>query len=70
MTRLLEIDQVAELLSIHPQSVRELIWADEIAWVNISTGKRPRIRVADHEVERFIKKRTVKSSKRPMSAVA
>lgn len=68
MTQLLELDEVASRLSIHVQSVRELIWAEELGWVNIGTGKRPRIRVADHEVERLIKARTVKSSKRSMSA--
>jgi hypothetical protein len=73
MTQMLKLDEVACRLAIHVQSVRELIWAEELDWTNVGTGKRPRPRVADTEVERFIKARSAKaqaakSSNRSMSA--
>lgn len=60
------VDQAAEILSLHPQQVRELIWAKELSWVNVGQGKkRPRIRVRESELERFIKTRTSGSRARP-----
>lgn len=61
MTRLLNtVEQAGELLSLHPQQVRELIWSEQLKWVNAALpGRRAKIRVSTAEIDRFIETRTV-----------
>jgi Helix-turn-helix domain len=64
MTKLYSVVDAAELLGIHPQQVRELIWADQLIWVNVAKPKaRVRIRIEHAEIERFIKARRSKSNR-------
>jgi len=58
MAQLLTVDDVAARLAIHRMTVYQLIWAGHIAWVNVAVGKRPRIRIEEAEIDRFIKQRT------------
>lgn len=53
------VDEAAEVLRTHPQSVYRLIWSGQLAVVDISTGKRPRLRVDDVELKRFVASRKV-----------
>lgn len=63
MTKLHTVEQAAEILSVHPQTVRELMWAGELAWVDVRTNKRPRPRISQTEIERFAKARTIRAPK-------
>lgn len=65
MTKLHSVDEAAELLGIHRQQVLELIWADQIVWVNLATrpGARARIRIEAAEIDRFIKARRSKPAR-------
>jgi hypothetical protein len=69
MTQLYTLARAAELLDVHLQQVRELIWSDQIEWVNVAVGKRPRPRIPDYAIEKFIKARSSKT-RRTQKAVA
>lgn len=64
--QLYTVERAAQMLDVHPQQVRELIWSGELAFVDVSTGRqrdpnakrRPRVRVAHDEIEKFIRRRT------------
>ena len=54
---LLTVPQAAERLQIHPQAVYRLIWAGQLEWTNVGTGKRPRIRVSEKQLAAFLRER-------------
>ncbi len=60
-TQMLTIPETAERLSIHKQAVYRHIWSGALKATNVGTGTRPRLRVADHEAERFMKAREMKA---------
>jgi hypothetical protein len=60
---LLDVRQVGECLSLHPDVVRKAIRDGRIKAVDIGTGTpgRPTLRVERAELERFIESRRVSS---------
>jgi Helix-turn-helix domain len=66
MTQLYDVTKAAELLGIDRRQAYELIWTDQLAWVDlcVKPGGRPRIRVEHTEIERFIKARRSKTRTR------
>jgi len=56
-------EQAAEILSVHVQTVRELMWSGELAWTDLTTNKRPRPRISRAELDRFTKARTRRAVK-------
>jgi excisionase family DNA binding protein len=58
--KLYAVPEAAELLSIDRSQVYVLINRGELAWVDMRvTAKRPRVRITQAEIDRFIKARTV-----------
>jgi len=57
----LTLIEAGRRLRIHQQSVRELIWAGQLDWVDVGTGKRPRIRTTEEAIKDFIARRTNKA---------
>lgn len=55
MDQLLTVPEVAAGMRVDKQTVYRLIWAGELAWVNIARpgAKRARIRVRQSAVERY-----------------
>lgn len=63
MTRLLKVAEVAEQLDTNPQSIRRMIAAREIEWIDIAIGEktkhpRPRIRISEDAIQAFLQRRT------------
>lgn len=47
--------EVAARLRVHRQSVYRLIWGGRLDYHDISTGKRPRLRISPEALARYIK---------------
>lgn len=63
--RLLTVAEAGERCGISRQSVERLIAAGELEAIDVrSSGTRPRLRIAEVELERWLKTRAIKSTKR------
>lgn len=49
------VTEAAERLGVHKQTIYRLIYAGLLGWNNISTGKRPRIRISLDSLKAFAK---------------
>ena len=58
--KLLTSEQVAEILSLKPQTVRDAAWRGKIPCVRLWTGKKKSLlRFRKSDIERFIRERTI-----------
>ena len=61
---LLKADQVAEILSIKPQTVRDAAWRGKLPCVSLWRGKKKRLlRFRRSEIEEFLRERSIPASK-------
>lgn len=61
--KLLKVVEAAECLGVNAQSIRRMIAAREIEWVDIAIGEktkhpRPRIRISENAIQAFLQRRT------------
>lgn len=54
MKRLLNTNEAAEYVGLHPQSVRGLVLENNFPYVNISKGERPIYRFDIRELDKWI----------------
>lgn len=52
--QLYNIDQVVEILSISPKTIRTLMDAGELAFIKMTPGPRGSVRFSDKDIEAFI----------------
>lgn len=52
--RLLSVNHVADRLDISPKSVYRLVYGKHLKAVPLGTGKKPRIRIPESELEQFM----------------
>lgn len=59
-TQLLTVQEAADQLAVHRQSVYRLIWAGELTVTNVGQGRRrPRLRIIAESVEAYIERNTM-----------
>ena len=64
--RLYKLAEVAEILGLTPWAVRVLVRDEAIEVINISSGKnRATYRVSEAALNRFLRARTKKATKKP-----
>jgi excisionase family DNA binding protein len=56
--RFLSVNHIADKLDLSPKSVYRLVYGGHLKAVPVGTGKRPRIRIAESELEAFMKRGT------------
>jgi excisionase family DNA binding protein len=63
---LLTPEQVAEIFSVKPQTIRDAVWRGKLPCVRLWTGrKKSLIRFRRDDIEAFVRDRTFEPSKRP-----
>lgn len=59
-TQLLTVPETGQRLGVHKQSVYRLIWAGQLAVVNVGNGKRrPRLRIKESSIEDYIRRNEI-----------
>ncbi len=53
-TQLLTVEEVAQRLKMHPETVRRWIRDGQLHAIRFGTGKRASLRIRESEVERFL----------------
>ena len=51
--RFYTVQQAADLLAIHKQSVYRLVWARRLGWTNVGTAGKPRIRISAEAIRQY-----------------
>ena len=53
----LTVTEVAGRMRVSDKTVRRLVWSGQLPYIPLGTGKRPRIRIRQSAIERFMASR-------------